>query len=320
MKTLKNLLPGIKYGGKVHPNELLGGGFGTTGNIYWIKQAAASEYTAFKNEYNVNYSDGSESVKNTIQAGHDAATTNKGDYILVTPDSSDYDSASTITVSKSRLKILCLDGIDNGGLGANNSARLHSTGDYPVFTINTAPVEIAGFFMKCATDQPAFTLATGLFHVEIDHNYIGGATEDGDGLGLIYTAGYTNHASIHDNYFDGAYAPGTTKTIAGAVVLSSSSCTRNVISHNIVVTGASTTLTKAIYAGGVGTIVRWNELFEYPSGTLSAGIAVDGNVLVIRNLVCMETGNIANAITGVASDNAVMNYGSDAAGGDTVLS
>lgn len=289
-----------------------------TGRIFWVKQEAASDYTTFVAEHPA-YSDGVAAVYTGVQAAIDASVTNRGDYIRVTSDGSDYDSATTITVNKARLHIVAEQNFDHGGFGARNEVRLHATGDVPVFTISSAPVVIAGFFMKCATDQPAFTLATGLFHVEIHHNYIGGATEDGDGLGLIYTAGYTNHASIHDNYFDGAYAPGTTKTIAGAIILSSSSCTRNIISNNIIVTGASTTLTKAIHAGGVGTIVRKNDLFEYPSGTLTQGISVDGNVLVIDNHVAMEVGNIANALVGCAADLMIRNYGTDAAGGETIL-
>ena len=217
------------------------------------------------------------------------------------------------------MHILAPQNYDNGGLGSRNEVRLHATGDVPVFTINNSPVEIAGFFMKCATDQPGFTLATGLFCLEIHHNYVGGATEDGDGVGLLYTAGYTNHASIHDNYFDCAYAPGTTKEVDAAILLSSSSCTRNVISNNIIVTGASTTVAAALHAGGVGTIVKGNTLFEYPSGTLTLGLVGDANALFMHNRVCMETANIANALSGVAADNMIMNYGTDAAGGETVL-
>lgn len=289
-----------------------------SGRLFWVKQEAASDYVTFVAEHPA-YRDGVAAVYTTIQAAIDASVTNRGDYILVTSDGSDYDSETTITVNKDRLHILAPQNYDNGGLGAKNEVRLHATGDVPMFTISNGTTEVAGFFMKCATDQPAFTFATGLFHINIHHNYVGGATEDGDGLGLIYTAGYTNHASIHDNYFDGAYAPGTTKTIAGAIILSSSSCTRNIISNNIISTGAATTLTTALYAGGVGTIVKDNILFEAPDGTLSEGIKVDANVLVINNRVAMETGNIANALVGGAADLIIGNYGTDAAGGETIL-
>ncbi len=290
----------------------------TQGRTFYVCQAGTQGYQDLVRKVG-KYLDGVEKVYTTIQSAISAAVSNRGDQILVMPDSNDYDSAATITVNKDRLKIRAPFGMDDGGFGATNSTRLHATGDVPVFTINNGTTEITGFFMKCATDQPAFTLATGLFHVSIHHNYIGGATEDGDGLGLIYTAGYTNHASIHHNYFDGGYAPGTTKTIAGAIILSSSSCTRNIISDNIIVTGTGTTLTKAIHAGGVGTIVRDNQLFEYPNGTFSEGISVDGNVLCIENRVAMETGNIANALVGCAADLMIRNYGTDAAGGETIL-
>lgn len=288
------------------------------GRVFWVKQTTASDYVPFVAEHPA-YEDGVEAVYTTIQAAIDASVTNRGDYIYVTSDGADYDSLTTITVDKDRLHIIAPQGFDGGGLGANNSVRLHATGDVPIFTVNNGTTEIAGFFMKCATDQPAVTFATGLFHIEIHHNFVGGATEDGDGVGLIYTAGYTNHASIHDNFFDGGYVPGTTKTIAGAIVLSSSSCTRNIIANNIIVTGAATTFTKAIHAGGVGTIVRNNELFEYPDGTFSEAIHVDTNVLCIGNFVAMETGNIANALVGCAADLIIRNFGTDAAGGDTIL-
>jgi len=288
------------------------------GRVFWVKQEAAADYTTFVAEHPA-YEDGVAAVYTTIQAAIDAAVTNRGDYIYVTSDGSDYDSATTITVNKNRVHILAPQGFDGGGLGANNSVRLEATGDVPIFTVNSAPCEIAGFFMKCATDQPAITLASNLFHIEIHHNYVGGATEDGDGLGLIYTAGFTNHASIHDNYFDGAYAPGTTKTIAGAIILSGDSNTRNIIANNIIITGKATTLTTALYAGGTGTIVKDNILFENVDGTLSEGIKVDATTLCIGNRVAMETANIANALVGCAADLMIMNYGTDAAGGETIL-
>jgi hypothetical protein len=290
----------------------------TQGRTFYVCQAGTEGYEDLVKKVG-KYRDGTEKVYTTIQAAITAAVSNRGDQILVMPDSDDYDSATTITVNKSRLKIIAPFGIDEGGIGANNSVRLHATGDVPVFTVNAAPVTIAGFFMKCATDQPAFTLATGLFHVEIHHNYIGGATADGDGLGLIYTAGYTNHASIHHNYFDGGYAAGSTKTIAGAIVLSSGSNTRNIIENNVIVSGTSTTLTVALYVCGVGCIVRKNDLFEYPTGTFSEAIKVGANVLVIDNHVAMETGNIANALVNAAADLKIRNYGTDAAGGETIL-
>jgi len=289
-----------------------------SGRMFWVKQTTASDYTTFVAEHPA-YEDGVAAVYTTIQAAIDAAVTNRGDYIYVTSDGSDYDSLTTITVNKDRLHIIAPQNYDGGGLGSRNEVRLEATGAVPVFTINNGTTEIAGFFIKCAADQPAFTLKTGLFHVEIHNNYVAGRTEAGAGVGLLYTAGYTNHASIHDNFFDCNYNPGTTKTIDGAIILSSNSCTRNIIRNNIIVSGTATTVATALNAGGVGTIVSGNILFEYPTGTFSLALVGDGNALFLHNRVCMETANIGNALSGVAADNMIMNYGTDAAGGETIL-
>lgn len=329
MQTLKNLLPGIKYGGKVHPNEILGGGFGTTGNIYWVKQSASSEYAAFRAEYNTTYSDGSQSVHTDIQSALDATTANKDDYVIVCPDSADYDITAALTMSKSRVHLICPAGLGHQGF-PSNAARIHqNTVLLDVITVSADTVEIAGFFFKQSTGDGIGLGAATRWHPHIHDNFFGMACTDGTDAYGIKGTGAVSHFSIHDNFFCN-YSPGamsgTDNDLGSFIYFSNAGCTRGLIRDNFMYTGHNTEVTAAIQYSGCGCFIVDNFIAETAAhgasnaGVLTLGISCAADNILMRNLVAMTTANIDNAISGMDSDNALMNYGSDAAGGDTILS
>lgn len=326
----RDFIPALKFGHKIHNSDILGGGFGTTGNVYWVKQTAASEYNAFKREYNVTYKDGTESVRTTIQAGLDATTANKDDYVLVTPDNSDYDSVAALTMSKSRVHLIAPAGLGHRGF-PSNAVRMHqNTSATDCITVSADTVEIAGFFFKGYLGADIIGLGSATrWHPHIHDNFFGmSATDASENYGIKAT-GACSHFSIHDNFFTN-YSPGamsgTDNDLGSFIYFSSASCTRGLIRENIIYTGHNTEVTAAIQYSGCGCFIIDNFLAETAAhgaseaGVLTLGINVAADNILMRNLVAMTTANIANAINGMDSDNAVMNYGSDAAGGDTILS
>ncbi len=285
------------------------------GNIYWVMQTTNPLYNAFLKERQGSYNDGTARVHTTIQSAIDAVTTNRNDYVIVMPDSSDYDITSVITITKSRFHILGAGGQVAGGGMPSNSVRIHATNANDIFQFteaNVATVEIAGFFFKCAADKAGVNLGTiTTWHINIHDNFVGMATSAGAGPGGISGTGAANHATIHNNYING-YAPASTKTAAAMIALGSSS-TRAIISNNILVGGDGMVYTAGITVGGVDTIVRGNILDEGASAlgavaaTFTVGIAANFNAFIYDNYFMM--GTPANAITGGTSNQtALRNY------------
>ena len=317
MQTLKNLLPGVKYGAKVHPNEILGGGFGTTGNVYWIKQSAASEYNAFKREYNVNYTDGSEAVQITIQAGLDATTANKDDYVLVTPDNSDYDSTAALTMSKARVHLIAPAGLGHQGF-PSNAIRMHqNTASTDCITVSADTVEIAGFFFKGYSGADIIGLGSDTrWHPHIHDNFLGMSATDGSDNYGIKATGACSHFSIHDNFITN-YSPGaisgTDNDLGSFIYMSNAGCTRGLICDNIMTTGHNTEVTAGIKYSGCEAWITRNYLGEShahstsETGTLTLGIDVATDNYVMDNRIGIATA--ANAINGMDADLDVENWG-----------
>ena len=330
MGKLRDYLPALKFGHKIMPTDILGGGYGTSGNIYWVMQSANTLYDAFYTEYNMVYPDGTESVKTTIQGGLDACTANRDDYVLVTPDSADYDSTAALTMSKARTHLIAPAGLGHQGF-PSNAVRMHqNTASTDCITVSADTVEIAGFFFKGYLGADIIGLgASARWHPHIHDNFFGMSATDGSDNYGIKATGACCHFSIHDNYFCN-YSPGamsgTDNDLGSFIYMSDGGCTRGLIRDNIMYTGHNTEVTAMIQYSGCGCFIIDNFLAETAAhgaseaGVITLGISVAADNILMRNLVAMTTANIANAISGMDSDNAVMNYGSDAAGGDTILS
>ncbi len=285
------------------------------GNIYYVMQTSNALYDRFISDYQNEYSDGSLVCHTTIQAGLDAVVSNRNDYVVVMPDSSDYDITAALTITKSRFHIIGAGGIvPNGGM-PSNSVRIHATNANDIFHItgsNAATVEIAGFFFKCAAEKAGVnTGSVTTWHLDIHDNFVGMATSAGAGAGGIAGTGAANHASIHHNYING-YAPAGSKDAAAMISLGGTS-TRSVITENILVAGSGMTYDVGITAGGADTIIRGNIIDEGASalgataGTFTVGIAANFNAFVYDNLFMMAVP--ANAITGgTGNQTALRNY------------
>lgn len=298
----------------------LGAGYG---NVYYVCQTANTiPYRDISAKFGgETYSDGSQILHTTIQAALDVTVANRNDYVIVVPDTSDYDLTATLTMSKARTHLLAPAGLGWGGI-TGNSVRVHmTTAATDTITVSADNIEIAGFFFKhdaSSTTGNTITLSGTRWCAHIHDNFFGMyATASTANYG-IYAAGACNHYSIHDNYFTN-YSPGlntgTNNNIAAFIGITSGSSTRGIIRDNIMLTGVNTTVAAAINDAGTGTVITGNQIWENAAnggndaGVLTLGISTGVDAMVTKNLVGITTGNAANAYSGgTANQSYILNY------------
>lgn len=200
MNTLRDMLPGIKFGGKVHPTEVLGGlGLGT-GRDYYVMASSNTLYDAFRRDYNVKYDDGSNSVQNDIDTAVGLCTANRGDRIIVTPGHTE----SVIAAAGIDLDIagISVIGLGSGSLRPTITFTTATTAD---IDIDAADITIENILFKCDIDA----LAAG-----IDVN-AAGFTMNGceaqivgtdDALIWIMTDANADDMTIKNSVFRGSHA------------------------------------------------------------------------------------------------------------------
>jgi len=294
--------------------EDLKGGLGAlglgVGNVYYVVQAAnTAVYTHMIKNYQRTYSDGSKAVQVTIQAALDATVANRNDYVIVMPDSSDYDLTVALTMTKKSVHLICPAGLGTQGF-PSNAARVHqNTAATAIITVTGDAVEIAGLFFKGIEGGDIITLSGTRWHPHIHDNFFGiAATASSNNFGIVGT-GAVSHASIHDNYFTN-YSPGamtgTDNDVAAFISLSSGSSTRGLIRGNLMHTGGNTAVAAAISVAGYGFFIIDNYLWEdvafggTQAGTLTLGISTSADCLVAGNRIGITTAE--NAVSGGTAD------------------
>jgi hypothetical protein len=309
----------------VQANLYLGGTFPSFGygNVYYVCQAANTiPYRDLSLKFGgQTYSDGSQILHTTIAAALTATVANRNDYVIVVPDSSDYDVTATLTMDKARTHLMAPAGIGWGGI-TGNSVRIHmNTAATDTITVSADNTEIAGFFFKhdaSSTSGNTITYSGTRWCANVHDNFFGMyATAATNNYG-IYAAGAMNHYAIYNNYFTN-YSPGlntgSNNTILAFIGITSGSSTRGVIRNNIMLTGVNTTVAAAINDAGTGTVIMDNLLYENTAnggndaGILTLGISTGTDALVVRNLIGMATANAANAVSGGSANTSyILNY------------
>jgi hypothetical protein len=126
---LRDYIPALKYGNKIHSSEILGGGVLANylaGNAYYVMATTATKYEDFNRDYGIKYRDGSQSVHNTVDSAIGACVADRGDVIVVTPGHTETITASSINLDIAGITVICL------GTGENT----------PYFTYSAAASEI----------------------------------------------------------------------------------------------------------------------------------------------------------------------------------
>jgi len=287
------------------------------GNIYYVVQAANSHvYNFVQANYAQSYADGSVAVHTTIQSALDATVANRNDYVIVMPDSSDYDITAALTMTKKAVHLICPAGLGSGGF-PTNAARVHqNTNATACITVTGDCVEIAGLFFKGEEGSDIITLSSTRWHAVIHDNFFGiAATASSNNYGVVGT-GACSHCSIFDNYFTN-YSPGamsgTNNNVAAFVALTAGGSTRNNICRNVMMTGGNTTVAAAINYAGYGGVITDNMIWENvafggtEAGILTLGISTSADCLVANNRIGIATAG--DGVSGGTADQSyVVNY------------
>lgn len=298
------------------------------GNVYHVVQVAnSSVYAHVQRTYAGDYTDGSTVIHTTIQSALDATVANRNDYVVVWPDSSDYDSTATLTMSKRNVHLICPAGLGTGGF-PSNAARIHqNTASIACITVTGDVVEIAGLFFKGVEGGNIIDLSGTRWHPHIHDNFFGMAATAASANYGIYADGACSHFAIHDNMFTN-YSPGamtgTNNDVAAFISIGVNSSTRGLIRGNFMNTGGNTTVAAGIVAAGYGTFVIGNYLWEdvafgdTQAGVFTLGISTSADCLVADNSIGITTGNAANGVSGgTANQSYVRNY--EGTSGGTLL-
>jgi hypothetical protein len=167
----------------------------SAGNIYFVMQTTNALYDKFcAARQGVYENDGTSRVHTSIQSALDATTANRNDYVIVMPDSSDYDITAALTMSNARTHLIAPSGLGCMGM-PNNSVRVHqNTAATALITVTADCVEIAGFFFKHMTDSSGIVLSGTRWTPIIHDNFFAMACADTGRRGLCC-------------WWDGGYLP-----------------------------------------------------------------------------------------------------------------
>jgi len=308
--TITNFQHGVSsFGSMVQP--MYGAGIG---NIYYVcQQANSAVYADVKKKFakHTYHGDGSNMLHTTIASALSMGVSNREDYFIVCSDSSDYDCLTTNTMAARNSHLICPGGMGSNGMGMN-SARVHSTGDVPAFTLTADCTELAGFFIKGYVNTAANVLVSGTrWHVNIHDMFVGmSATSAGTANYGIYGS-QANHASVHHNFVCN-YSPGavtgTNNAIAALIYLNG---TRGIVADNICLTGANTTVTSGMTIPLQNAVIARNYVMEScaisggvaDAGTLTSGITGANSVMIDNRI-----GVVANATSAVIGGTADLSF------------
>lgn len=255
--------------------------------------------------------DGDVRLFTTIQAALDACVTQRDDYVVTVPGVN-FTITTALTMSKSRVHLICPSGIKEGAWPGDTS--ITQTGNYDVITITGNGCEVAGFWLTGKQGYDTIDIGT-TWTADIHHNYFCmSATDGSDNSGISGSAPI--QSSIHHNWFNnhlpGAMS-GTDNDLGYFIEITSGAATRAYIADNVFISGLNTEVTAGILYAGCQAIIVRNLLVEdvahgaSEAGTLTLGISVAANNFLCDNRVGIQTA--ANAISGMDAALDVENWG-----------
>lgn len=279
----------------------------TTDTVTWRELSKRYASSRYSDGTHVLYADDGDGLG--IQAALDACVDSRNDYVVVAPSSTDYDLTAVLTMSKRDVHLIAPAGMGMK-YGAANAVRLHqNTAATGMIYITGQACEVAGFFLKGATDSKCI-YGTACHGVQIHHNMVGMSCTAGSAtaFGIYLGPAETVHADIANNFVT-CYEPIGAATLGGAIQIDNG--TRSIVRENLITTGGTgvlaITFTVGIGLGGALTYAFDNRLSEYTVGVFTLGINQSVSGFCAGNEFGMTTAN--NAINGgTANEYAVRNY------------
>jgi len=293
------------------------------GNVYYVIQTTHPQYSVFIRDRQGTYkNDDSAIVHTSIASALTATVTKRNDYVIVMPDTTDYDEDETLTMNKNNVHLICPAGL-GAPVGCMRGATIDPNSSAHAITITARGVEVAGFWIRgqaeyyCISISGVYGGGWGYIH----HNdcAITSTSSSGTAAGGIIVSSTdagagTSQTIAYNRVFTMA---GTTATVVGGITASYTSAWLQVIGNHVVV-GNGCAMTFGIQNRGVMGIIADNYVYEaatsagMSAGTLTVGIDVGESVFCVNNSLSIAT--TANAIETVGVDACVENYAGAPAG------
>jgi len=274
------------------------------GHVYYVCQTGQSYYDEIYAQMKGTYpDDDSYILHTTIQSALDATVADRNDYVIVLPDSDDYDITAALTLTKKGVHLIAAGGNSSGGYGATNAVRIHqTTAATAVMTISGQAVEVSGFFLKGVADTTVVEISASAHCCNIHDNFVAIATTAGSASAYgIHGTGESTNLLIHHNEVN-IYYPTASQTVGGGILLYNG--TRARINDNIICAGGwAQTMTVGISAGlGTMAIIKDN-VFMAPaagtpaSSTITTPIVLNASSIAVTNYISIA-GSPSELITG----------------------
>jgi hypothetical protein len=239
-----------------------------------------------------------------IQSALDACVSNRNDYVVIMPSSTNYSITVSIAVNKKGVHIVCPTGLGST-FPIGNTARLKSiVAATPVFAIaaSTEAVEIAGFYIKNYTAVAAITIATGCSALNIHHNMFPMVWSGASTAASIVGAGSGGAwGSIEHNWW--ISESGTSITAAIACVDLQAQATGARVCHNEITIGDANIATICISNQAVKGRTDFNTFSESggsgvtSGGTITNAISLPVNGVAIGNRGAVASGELLSGGT-----------------------
>jgi hypothetical protein len=295
--------------------------FGGIGNVYIVCNTAnTSAFTELNRKFGgITYEDGSAILYphtavdatvsiNGLQNALNSCVTSRNDYVIVMPSEADYDIATSLTMSKKAVHLVCPAGLGNR-VGSTNAARIHQNAAYPIITLSQSSIEIAGFYLKNYAQYSGFYAATsvanvGVYGCNIHHNTFTMRSTTTAAQPMIYFNGDAGAwGSIESNWFITAVSNATYTSI----IQIEASATSARVKYNEITIGDGCTASIGISNAAVKGVTEGNIICECGGSAVGSGgtvtvavqIAASGNA--IGNRCAVAAGQALNGGTAAHS-------------------
>ena len=302
-------------------------GFGI-GNVYYVIKSSEAHYSQIYDKYYQKYDDGSVSIHSDDGAGSGivsalAATVEcRNDYVVVFPSDSDYDLTVALVMDKKSVHLIAPAGLSYD-VGANNAVRLHQTGAFPMFELEDAAIEVAGFYLKnYATKGGVILNNNDTYGLHVHNNYfamnLSGATNEPMLGPLIANSGGAAGAwgTFEKNFFQSQ--AGANATIAAIIRTNSPSTGTRILRNDIQIGDTNNIATRGILNNSVKGITNYNNLMAAQTvtgaGVFTKGIQIHASGSAIGNRGALAAGNL---VVGGTDEVAFVDNRDGAAGGAT---
>jgi len=300
---------------------LFGGVLGV-GNVYIVADTTSSAYASLNARFGGEYYDDNTAMfyphtstasavtTNGLLNALNACTTDRNDYVLVSPSANTYYTDVLLAMKKKAVHFMC-PGSMTCQVGCMNSVRIQQIGAaISIISIQNGGIEVAGFYLKNITGYSHIeildtsTATASAWGLSIHHNYFVSRSSSTTLPMLAGIGDGGSYSRIENNWFTSQVSGGTWTT---GVVNITGTCVNTDVTGNIVNIGNTGNATYGIRNLSVNGLVANNLFSECGTSTITSCVTIGATGAAIGNRCAVATGHFSDVsgTTGVSyCDNA----------------